>query len=290
MPGYEPQDMNDDIFTLYPHGFPTDEALFEVLREKFGRMMVLRYFHGVGDSICILPKFADMMRKIKFQRVQHLLHNAHPSQLYNVLRCFDFCEAEYIFNPDCLPTERIHARESTVHYKLAFFKDEVIDRKYWHVVGEKEYDVVIHPVTMLKTPRRFNEKTLFALLNTFIEAFPDKRMCLVGHAADINVMRPFIIKMLPNKMVESFIGEWDCYKVVQTIFRAEMVLACDSWIALLAGFLGKRCCQYVLGKARLGIVFESRVVSPNYFGFENINLEDIDVDKIIRYFKYRTGG
>lgn len=284
-----PEALNEDVFTLYPHGFASDEKLFEFLREKFGQEIVLRYFSGVGDSICILPKFASMMRILGFKHAKHILHNAYPMQLYDVFKCFNFCEAEYILDQSYLPIPRIHARESTVHYKLAPFKDEMIDRKYWNVTAEKEYDILIHPVTMLKTPRRFDENTLFTLLNTFIEAFPDKRICLVGHATDINVMRPFIIKTLPNKMVESVIGEWDCYKVVQTMFEADMVLACDSWIALLAGFLGKRCCQYILGKARLGVVFESRIVSPNYFGFNNINIDNIDVDRIIRYFKYENG-
>ncbi len=148
---------------------------------------------------------------------------------------------------------------------------------------EDEHCVVFQPVTTLRTPRNPNAERMSELYKKVITAFEGSSIYLVGTYDDYHSIKDLVDSNARDSII-NVMGRWDVAQVVQLIFGADVVVGCNSWIPYLGSMCDKRSAMYVLGGLQVEAEFRNRIVSKNFYGFDNVSLrENLNIDEMIRF-------
>lgn len=148
---------------------------------------------------------------------------------------------------------------------------------------EDERYVVFQPVTTLRTPRNFVAERMAELYKKVIEAFEGSSIYLVGTYDDYLTIKELVDSNARDSIINTM-GRWDVAQVVQLIFDADIVLGCNSWVSYLGAICDKRSAMYVLGGLQVEAEFRNRIVSKNFYGFDNVSLrQNLDIDEMVRF-------
>lgn len=176
------------------------------------------------------------------------------------------------YSIDCL--KRLQASKSVTDIILSKF-----------LRNKQTYRVVFHPYTSLRTPRNFEPKKFAQLFESVMKAFGDSDMCLVGTHEDYLKIRDVVDTYVGDNVINNM-GLFDVAENVQAVFDAEIVIGVDSWVSYLAAMLDKRSAMYILGGMQVEQEFQNRIVSRNFYGFDNISLRyNLKVDDMIEFLK-----
>lgn len=146
-----------------------------------------------------------------------------------------------------------------------------------------EHSVVFQPVTTLRTPRNFIAENMAKLYNSVITAFEGSTIYLVGTYDDYLTIKELVDSSARDSIINTM-GRWDVAQVVQLIFDADVVLGCNSWVPYLGSICDKRSAMYVLGGLQVEAEFRNRIVSKNFYGFDNVSLRhNLNVDEMVHF-------
>lgn len=148
---------------------------------------------------------------------------------------------------------------------------------------EDEHCVVFQPVTTLRTPRNPSAERMSELYKKVIAAFEESSIYLVGTYDDYLSIKDLVDSNARDSIINTM-GRWDVSQTVQTIFDADIVLGCNSWVPYLGSMCDKRSAMYVLGGLQVEAEFRNRIVSKNFYGFDNVSLrKNLNIDEMIHF-------
>lgn len=148
---------------------------------------------------------------------------------------------------------------------------------------ENEHCVVFQPVTTLRTPRNPSAERMSELYKKVIAVFEESSIYLVGTYDDYLSIKDLVDSNARDSII-NVMGRWDVAQVVQLIFEADVVLGCNSWIPYLGSMCDKRSAMYVLGGLQVEAEFRNRIVSKNFYGFDNVSLrKNLNIDEMMHF-------
>lgn len=162
--------------------------------------------------------------------------------------------------------------------------DIILSRFVRNRKGHKdEHCVVFQPVTTLRTPRNFVAERMAELYNKVITALEGFTIYLVGTYDDYLSIKELVDSVARDSIINTM-GRWDVAQIVQLIFDADVVLGCNSWVPYLGSICDKRSAMYVLGGLQVEAEFRNRIVSENFYGFDDISLrQSLNIDKMVHF-------
>jgi len=181
-------------------------------------------------------------------------------------------------------TERL-LKECMRKFRVNKLASDIILSEFIRHKKKQDYPVIFQPFTSLRTPRNFKARDFMELYRAVISVFEGVPVCLVGTYTDYLHIKDIVDSNLSDNIF-NMMGQWDVAEVVQAIFDAGVVVGCNSWVSYLGALLDKRSVMYVLGSLGVETEFQGRVVSENFWGFENIALsQNLDINAMVEFLK-----